>query len=220
MNIVITGLQDAKKELIAFFLEQQGGANCALVNKLADITPLHDGGSCFDMVLWDVQEIAEPLIFSSIESFELSSQIPLALFGVDPERMFETKAMQSGVKGFFYTTDPLELLLKGLAHICQGEIWVPRKVMERCFFSLERAGHSLGDNHDNLLTARELEVLELIHAGYSNSDIAEKLSISIHTIKAHTYKAFKKSELKTAYRPPDGWMNTSHNNLSAVAIHA
>lgn len=36
------------------------------------------------------------------------------------------------------------------------------------------------------LTNRECEVLELISYGYSNKEIADRLFVSIHTIKAHT----------------------------------
>lgn len=45
------------------------------------------------------------------------------------------------------------------------------------------------------ITARETEVIELVAAGYSNSEIGEKLNISIYTVKRHINSIFKKVEV-------------------------
>ena len=44
----------------------------------------------------------------------------------------------------------------------------------------------------SLLTEREREVLELIAAGSTNREIAERLYLSPHTIKEHTSTLYKK----------------------------
>jgi len=46
------------------------------------------------------------------------------------------------------------------------------------------------------ISKRELEVLELISEGLSNEEIAEKLFISLNTIKTHTSNLFEKLEVK------------------------
>lgn len=42
------------------------------------------------------------------------------------------------------------------------------------------------------LTKREYEVLELVVQGFSNEVIAEKLFISVHTVKAHLESIYRK----------------------------
>lgn len=44
----------------------------------------------------------------------------------------------------------------------------------------------------NVLTQRELEVLNLLIYGYNNSKIAEKLCVSTHTAKAHISSIYEK----------------------------
>lgn len=44
----------------------------------------------------------------------------------------------------------------------------------------------------NILTNRELEVMNLLIYGYNNSTIADKLCISNHTIKAHISSIYEK----------------------------
>ena len=46
------------------------------------------------------------------------------------------------------------------------------------------------------LTEREADVLELLVEGYSNKDIAEKLYITHHTVKAHLTQVYKKLGVK------------------------
>jgi len=47
-------------------------------------------------------------------------------------------------------------------------------------------------NEISELTERELEVLQLITNGLNNQQIAEKMMVSIHTIKAHICSIFAK----------------------------
>jgi len=46
------------------------------------------------------------------------------------------------------------------------------------------------------LTKRELEVLALMAAGLSNQEIAEKLFVSVSTVKTHSSNLFAKLEVK------------------------
>ena len=55
----------------------------------------------------------------------------------------------------------------------------------------EKENRSLEDNRHSL-TTREMKILQMVAAGYSNSKIADELSISPHTVKTHIYNAFKK----------------------------
>ena len=46
------------------------------------------------------------------------------------------------------------------------------------------------------LSKRELEVLELMAVGLSNEEIAERLFLSLNTIKTHSARVFEKMEVK------------------------
>jgi LuxR family maltose regulon positive regulatory protein len=47
------------------------------------------------------------------------------------------------------------------------------------------------------LSDRELEILRLIAAGHSNQGIAEKLVITVGTVKAHTSNIFNKLNVRS-----------------------
>jgi DNA-binding NarL/FixJ family response regulator len=73
-------------------------------------------------------------------------------------------------------------------------IWVGSRVFRRTppapFAGNTRALDTLG------ISERELEVLELLAAGRSNKEIAQKLGVSPNTIKTHVGKLFEKLEVK------------------------
>ncbi len=46
------------------------------------------------------------------------------------------------------------------------------------------------------LSSRELEVLQLMAEGYSNGEIADRLFVSLNTIKTHTSNLFAKMDVK------------------------
>jgi DNA-binding CsgD family transcriptional regulator len=47
------------------------------------------------------------------------------------------------------------------------------------------------------LTPREIEVLRLVAVGLTNPEIAEHLSLSIHTVQSHLRSVFSKINVKT-----------------------
>ncbi len=48
---------------------------------------------------------------------------------------------------------------------------------------------------DDLLTPREREILTLIAKGFTNSEIAERLTLSINTVKTHRLHVYQKLDL-------------------------
>ena len=84
-------------------------------------------------------------------------------------------------------------------------IWLAKKlvtpkvktvIIEKQVFA--NAGFVLNEAEVNRLrlSARELEVLQLIAGGLSNQQIAERLFVSLNTIKTHTSNLFLKMEVE------------------------
>jgi DNA-binding CsgD family transcriptional regulator len=59
--------------------------------------------------------------------------------------------------------------------------------MEQSHPSSQDSGHGL-----ELLSARELEVLELTSAGCTNSEIARRLDVTVHAVKFHLGSVYRK----------------------------
>ncbi len=53
-------------------------------------------------------------------------------------------------------------------------------------------GSQLGIDHHEPLTERELEILRLVCQGMSNQEIADRLALSVGTVKTHVHSIFGK----------------------------
>jgi two-component system response regulator DegU len=102
------------------------------------------------------------------------------------------EAMRLGAKGFVLKYTGPELFMKCLRKVFAGEIWLDGRFAEavlHAFGTLQ--AESKGDGK-NELSAREMEVIELVVQGYKNRDIAQKLFISEKTVKNHLSAIFNK----------------------------
>lgn len=72
-------------------------------------------------------------------------------------------------------------------HVTASDLLLAIEAVKRGFAIMPRSGIGSGQDpsRDDLLTARELEVLRLLAEGASNKVIARRLGISFHTAKFH-----------------------------------
>jgi LuxR family transcriptional regulator of csgAB operon len=115
----------------------------------------------------------------------------IALFNVSRDQGIEQSCVPEGIRGFFYEEDSLEIFLKGVKAVLDGDWWLSREVMIKCI--LEGTDEDITSRRANeILTLRQMEILAQVSVGASNDEIAENLSVSPHTVKTHLYNIFKK----------------------------
>jgi DNA-binding NarL/FixJ family response regulator len=90
-------------------------------------------------------------------------------------------AMEAGAAGFIAKTQRLDDVIAGVRAAAHGESVVSAKLLTRLLPRLQKRGGT-GSTE---LTEREREILDLLANGLSNADIAERLTISVHTVRNH-----------------------------------
>ncbi|MGH7899926.1 MAG: response regulator, partial [Candidatus Binatia bacterium] len=106
-----------------------------------------------------------------------------------------TIAAQGGARGFVLKRGPLEPLLEAIRRVALGEVWADSMLTVSAHNEFVRiAGGDVDGAQDLLkvLSRRELEVIGLVAEGFSNRDIASKLSISEKTVISHMNHVFGK----------------------------
>lgn len=108
----------------------------------------------------------------------------------DDEHLFA--AIQAGANGYLLKNTNSAEFLRGVRAALAGEAILPPKLAARLMEEFARlasqptASGAVGNPGDEEeLTWREREVLQLIATGASDQEIAEKLTLSIHTVKTH-----------------------------------
>jgi len=105
------------------------------------------------------------------------------------------KALQLGVRGIALKDAASTSLFHGIRLVMDGQYWVADACVNNLVEALRDATSSASPANqpkDFGLTRRELEIVSLVVAGYSNPEIAKECSISEQTVKHHMSNIFDK----------------------------
>jgi two-component system, NarL family, response regulator DegU len=128
------------------------------------------------------------------------------IFGIRYNEENVMAMMQGGVRGFFRTELGNEQLIKCIRAVVRGEFWLEAELITPVFDEfikefmkrrdLLKPLTNLSSEKLDILSPREMEILELISHSMTNEEIADKLFISPKTVKTHLRNTFQKAGIK------------------------
>jgi LuxR family transcriptional regulator of csgAB operon len=192
--VYIVGPRKLQNEAIASCLEREIGDQCFVLGDINHIPPddLKDS-DLHRLVLLDCQGKDKKRLLAELRPYLRQSGFAnnVALFNVSRDQGVEQSCVPEGIRGFFYEEDQLEIFLKGVKAVREGDWWLPRDVMIKCI--LDGTDEDVSSKRGSeILTRRQTEILAQVAVGASNDEIAEHLNVSPHTVKTHLYNIFKK----------------------------
>jgi DNA-binding NarL/FixJ family response regulator len=108
---------------------------------------------------------------------------------------YARKMMQQGARGFVMKKASKKEFIEAIVAVHSGKIFICSLVKEMIAEQFTTEDHS---RKLHKLSARELEIIELIKKGLSSKEIAETLFISDKTVEAHRHNILKKLNLKNS----------------------
>lgn len=105
-------------------------------------------------------------------------------------------ALRAGAAGFLLKDSPAEDLVRAVHTVAAGQALLDPAVTSRVLAAYRSAPGVTSAPPPTELTARELDVLQLVGRGMSNAEIAEELVISEVTVKSHIGRIFTKLDLR------------------------
>jgi len=113
----------------------------------------------------------------------------------EPDHDESIALLRAGAKGIFCVKNfSFDLLCKSVHCVYQGQVWLSNDLVKYLIDTVSRPqSREVTDFHGRkLLTAREQQVLHLLADGLSNSQLAEELKLSEHTVKNHLFRIYEK----------------------------
>ena len=109
------------------------------------------------------------------------------------------RAVRLGAMGVLIKETSMELMIKAIEKVFEGEFWLDRYMTASLLSEIRRPGkrkkQDTPEDKAARLTAREREVVSLVGEGLKNKQIAERLAISQSTVRHHLTSIFDKLEV-------------------------
>lgn len=163
------------------------------------------GRECLDMVTYlkpDVVllDISMPDMTGLEVSRQIKSEWPgmgIVILTIHDAEDYILEAVRAGVEGYVLKdADPPELL-QAIRASHEGQSFLQPALANRLMAGMRR--HEKNNRNlqkaEDVLTAREIEVLQLMAEGATNKDIGKRLFISEKTVKNHINNIFRKMDV-------------------------
>ena len=119
--------------------------------------------------------------------------------------------LKAGVSGYVLKQSAANVLLTAIRAVAAGQTFLDPAITGKVVGGY--VGRSVGkaDRPSGVVSEREAEILRMIAWGYSNKEIAARLSISVKTIEAHKANAMRKLNITSRidlvrYAMFQGWL--------------
>lgn len=148
-----------------------------------------------DLVLMDI-EMPE---LNGIEATKIALEkypglkvLVLSMFG---DEVYYQNMIHAGAKGFVLKTSGIDELKIAISEVARGESYFSSELLRQIILKMEKGESDSKTKKfsEDILSKRELDVLEQICIGLSTNEIAEILHISPKTVKGHRTNILSKT---------------------------
>ncbi|MDX8127286.1 response regulator transcription factor [Methylomonas sp. OY6] len=166
-----------------------------------NVSMLHSirGEYTADAVIFDAKKLDDD---ASLLTVFANKKVRFLVMGCDWPEHKQIEVLINGAAGYCEQSEASELLTRAVACILAGDIWIRRALVPKVIGVLTSARRpQLAPNTVDTelklkqlasLSAREVEVADMIRQGESNKRIAFAMNISERTVKAHLSSIFRK----------------------------
>ena len=174
MKILLADDHDLVREAIAAFLVNEGEADVVMTGSLPEaINEVKQKGP-FDLVLLDYNMPGMNGLDGLRKMISISDERPVALLSGTTTRALAEEAISEGAAGFVPKTLGSKSMISAARFMAAGEIYAPFNLMQK-----------REEQTSDLLSKRELDVLQGICRGQANKEIARDFNIHEATVKLH-----------------------------------
>jgi two-component system invasion response regulator UvrY len=143
-------------------------------------------------------------IFSSIQQITASRlHTNILVYSMNAEKIYGRRLIEKGVRGFVSKQASIEELENAIRTVIDGEIYLNQNLKD---LFLTPGKTNFLKNPIDLLSDRELEVVEYVAVGMGAKEIAHKMSLDITTVSTYRRRAFEKLDVQNMIELKDKFL--------------
>ena len=195
MKINVAIVEDIKdiREGLVYLVKASDGFNCTASFSNAEdaLTGLPD--SDVDVVLMDINLPGKSGIECVLELKQQRKDIQIIMLTIfeDEENIF--KSLQAGASGYILKKTSAAQLLEAVKDVYNGGSPMSSQIARKVVAAFQKSSDEI--NSEENLSSRETEILSYLSKGYRYKEIAERLFISIETVRTHIRNIYDKLQV-------------------------
>ncbi len=123
-------------------------------------------------------------------------EIKIIVLSMRSSEPYIMEAFRNGADGYVVKSEGIQDLVNAIRTVAAGRTFLSPKITTLAADSYLAKSRQIPPDKYNLLTAREKEIFQLTAEGMRNEQIAELLTLSIHTVNTHRRNLMNKLEVK------------------------
>lgn len=143
----------------------------------------------FDVLLLDLSMPGKSGVDLIKQIKDYAPKLPLLVLTMHEEELYAVRTIRAGASGYITKESAATLLIEAIRRIALGRLFISPQVAEQLALNL------MANNDEQphtKLSDREFEVFQLLAAGMSVTNIAEKLHLSVKTVSTHKTRILQK----------------------------
>jgi len=151
-----------------------------------------------DIVLMDIQMPVINGVEAIKKILELDKEAKIIILTTFDDDEYVYEGLKSGALGYILKDSSIEKLSESIKVIYQGGALIEPSITKKILSEISKIEKVQKQKEELIeeLSAREKEILSLIAKGFSNSEIADKLFLSVGTVKNYVTNILQKLEAK------------------------
>lgn len=163
----------------------------------------------YDLVILDISMPGRGGLEVLKELKYMKPHIPVLMLSMFPEEQYAVRALKGGASGYLTKDSAAVELIAAIRKVTKGGKYISSQLAETLACHLDQDSQTV--SHE-LLSDREYQVMLMIAAGKTVSEIADELNLSVKTISTHRSRALQKMAMKnnaefTYYAIKEGLVN-------------
>ena len=167
----------------------------ALVEEVGDAEDLIKNvvKSTWDVIISDLSMPGRSGLDALQQIKQLHPNLPVLILSIHPEEQYALRVLKAGASGYLSKDMAPDELVNAVKKVMLGKKYISASVAEKLAATLDQ-------DHDKplheYLSDREFNVLKMLAAGRSVSEIAETLFLSVTTVSTYRSRIMAKMNLK------------------------
>lgn len=125
-------------------------------------------------------------------------RMPILVVSMHEETHYALRALKAGAKGYVMKAEAMDSIETALRRVAEGKVYVSPTFGEQLIFkAIQAIDEGMGSPVD-VLSDRELEVLEKLGRGLTTRQVADDLHLSPKTVETHRAHIKEKLQFKDA----------------------